>query len=516
MDPYKRSEAPSYDSSMLAPIIAFRDEKYALLDIHGHELVPFGVYDNLRFIPPRWITCYKGKQTGMLNALGQVIIPLQNGQLSAIGQHWFAVQTGLADGRTRMGVINESGDTMIPFRYSRIAAINQSIELAIADSTPPLEIRRKYRKHEIVVGEYTMHLGLQDLKPIDSWTYKEFDFDFNRGGRYCGQYYQDGMQRYYQHAPVVFRNDSALRSYDMDGISWTVVARAGDGLVAVEGYDIGTRRKQYSAIVDEQLHYLVYPRPGDDKAIYYNRQDGLILSYKGGSYHRRTYSVEDIGLRTLLKDVSACLALPFRWKESLYVMSAGPNCGGGIDVDPFHNQGQYKMLLDGNGEIVTALKPYHLLYMAARDGRRANHFQGYFFALDSFSRPGIIDISGNVVYPAVSFQDKPGQIANRAGYYGNLLRLDAVGYAPVSYLVPVGNGWFVFDHRWVDSNMRELLPGIHVESLMPASYTPIHTAGWVGPLVDVPGVYKLEYRVRGEGRYCYVTENGVVHADSVD
>ncbi len=288
---------------------------------------------------------------------------------------------------------------------------------------------------------------------------------------------------------VPIRNSYALEQMykDKDNLLYCI---KGD----VRGSHSDFDPREYTAIVDGNVNYVVPPMKALQIKSYNRKDDILIVSGRNTHYWFAGYGGLDSKGNVLfdLKDKEVVGA--FRWHGKLYLYqgyNASITATGNKQL--FYPRGglRYIRVVDTAGNIAEAWR--HIIAFAlVPDSILAPGEKG-FYVRDSTDKVSIVDPAGNRIYPHLCGK-----------------------YKLLSY---AGNGFFlaadtINNNKLVDINDKEVVPGLHVLGALDKN---VRYAGGYQPGIEYPGLMPVYAYMhdKAEAQNFFIDNKGIAYTGIV-
>lgn len=472
-------------------LITMQNDKMGIIDTLGNVLIPFE-YQSIRFDSgskeiPGFIVAQKEPGTGIIDTNNRVVLPFTHEMIWCANAYIVATING------KYGIMDRDMKELIPFSYDLIKLIDNEFRLF---KSPHPGAGEKFIVYMESIDAITLK-SLTPSKEVDNEVYWEAiglprrNPDGCGYGRHMAAQIEAFQKEYELGRPKIVITGKQETDFRIDTIQW-----------ASQNYELPFTRQlpllgrnakgEYSAIIDQQKHYLVKPLPGPMKAITYNTADSLIAVYMEDQKGQLLYGLLDGHFNEVFPLQPKRIISGFRWKGKVFAEVLDGNF-------PINENKNFNMR--GNHVFFQQLRPtriinsdtqtilpggYKFIKMAGEGGNTDQEYDKHFLLVANQNGfIGIINPDGEVLFPKISFKYK-----------------DIIGKGDGIFFVKTcttdSNSKEKCDYMYVDEHGKKMFPKILINNIQPTDY---------------PGLYAVEYWNNGV-RAFYYNKNGLAYTSA--
>ncbi len=485
-----------------------KDGKDNIIDSTGKPFLPY-VYDNI--FPDR--NFRKGLLVRRNLKLGYVtypgfkeVIPPEYNSINPLDSFTVVVKG------EKFGLLDHDFRQCLPCEYSSIKVEGNKIRVE------KNVINKAYKKQQAFIPVNTQQTASNSASPLTTY-YRYFDtHDLEHGTewkkveaeQWAGNFNQmccciQRPQEIYNNTepPSVMYKGLLTRVFEKDSIVWSTAncTPLPGTHILVSGYKKNKPDQYFCAVVNGYAEYILPPfSTSTYQMVGYNDLDSLITVSKDGQF-----AVLDRQYNVVLPFQKYRLAYAFRWQGKVYaVIDQRTNEISDAEPEPFHiPTEEYRLrIIKADGHLITLPKRYKAQNMCSTDGCGDVDFNSpCIWARDSAGNLGILSVTGEVLYPKISFKYK-------------ILSGVGDGY----FLGPDNSNPASYQGQVYTSENKLLFPKIKVTLLQPAVPHGINNYGfsWARNKA-IPHLYKATYQTQdnAHGTF-YMNSSGKAYANFLE
>ncbi len=400
--------------------------KQGIIDTNNTLIVP-ALYDHILFNWPdlkKGIALWLGNRRLIADISGKIVLDIPDYMVDFPEDTFIRVNAlkGVASKHGSAGLMNQRQEIVIPCEYSIIRLRKDTIEVVIDSMLPGVTYGHWYKKY----------FDRRTYKPMSEWLTDEIvtppasRANLNAGPVTLTPTPQALPEEEYQY-PMTLHGET-VKSFELDGIRWKSSGyfKWPKLYQAVTGISTGGDSTHYAAVVDTAGRYICLPFRTAGTIKYINTHDSLIVveQRKSDSFQ----CVTDYRGKKYLQWQSTAIDGAFFYHGVFYAVknttpvmrSGGEFPFQGTVYDRYAEQAHEIVTSDGKpipglqhlnirsscneyGINTCSMERVWYAHELFTDAEEPN-FKGYFIATNNESKTGIVNITGDTAYRAVSFK----------------------------------------------------------------------------------------------------------------